>query len=194
MSDQPAEPKPSRLRRLRDRVVTADAVYGTILYAALIAVSAGGDEAGDGIPGDQSGIPGDQSGIDAHVEIAGVLLISITTLLVFWAAHVYARTIAGHGVRNGRDVAVGTALHQALEHSVGMLYSAIPATIILVLGAFGLIPDAADWALWVNVFVLGVLGYQALSERRRAIPIRILGAVITALLGLILIIVDIAVH
>ncbi|GMA97154.1 hypothetical protein GCM10025881_39780 [Pseudolysinimonas kribbensis] len=46
----------SRLSRLRDRVVTADAVYGTILYAALIAVSAAYEHAGDGVPGDQPNV------------------------------------------------------------------------------------------------------------------------------------------
>ncbi|GMA93253.1 hypothetical protein GCM10025881_00770 [Pseudolysinimonas kribbensis] len=56
-----------------------------------------------------------------------------------------------------------------------MLWSAIPATVVVLLGAAGVLPDAADWALVVNVLVLGVLGYQSLSERRRPVPLRILG-------------------
>jgi hypothetical protein len=173
--------------------VTADAVYGTILFAALIAVSSDGEHAGDGIPGDQSGVhvtikTGEQ------VDVLQVLLVSLGTLLVFWIAHVYARTIAGHGVRQGEDVRLGASFRRAIAHSNGMLWSAIPATVVLILGIVGVLPDAPDWSLLVNVIVLGFLGYQALSERRRAIPIRILGGVITAVLGQIIIIIDIAVH
>ena len=183
----------SRFSRLRDRVVTADAVYGTILFAALIAVSSDAENAGDGLPGDQSGVhvtiqPGEQ------VDVLQVLLVSLGTLLVFWIAHVYARTIAGHGVRQGEDVRLGASFRRALAHSNGMLWSAIPATVVLILGIVGVLPDAPDWSLMVNIVVLGFLGYQALSERRRAVPIRILGGVVTALLGLIIIIIDIAVH
>ncbi len=182
-----------RLSRIRDRVVTADAVYGTILFAALIAVSSEGDGSGDGVPGNQPGVHV-EIGTGQHVDLVQTLLVSVSTLVVFWIAHVYARTIAGHGRREGEDVRLGTALHRALEHSNGMLWSAIPSTIVLLLGVAGLVPDAADWSLVVNVVVLGVLGYQALSERRRAVSIRALGGVLTAVLGLVIILIDIAVH
>jgi hypothetical protein len=182
----------SRFARIRDRVVTADAVYGTILFAALIAVSSDADHSGDGIPGDQ----GFHVTIETaeRVDLVQTLIVSLTTLVVFWIAHVYARTIAGHGFRGGKDVRLGTAFHRAIDHSNGMLWSAIPATLVLLLGIVGVIPDASDWSLVVNILVLGVLGYQALSERRRSIPLRILGGVITAVLGLVIIIIDIAVH
>jgi len=168
-------PQRSRLGRLRDRIVTADAVYGTILFAALIAVKADDEHGSDGVPGDATAASGAHVQVDvtaAHADLVQVILVSVGTLLVFWAAHVYARTIAGHGLRNGEDVRLGQSFRQGVRRSMGMLYSAIPATIVLILGATGLFGDAADWALWVNVLVLGVLGYQALSERRRAIPIR----------------------
>jgi len=182
-----------RVSRIRDRVVTADAVYGTILFAALIAVSSDADHSGDGIPGDQPAVHVTIT-VGERVDLVQTLLVSVVTLIVFWIAHVYARTIAGHGVRGGESVRLGTAFRRAIEHSNGMLWSAVPATLVLILGIVGLIPDASDWALVVNIVVLGVLGYQALSERGRAIPIRILGAVITAVLGLIIILIDIAVH
>ncbi|GAA2084312.1 hypothetical protein GCM10009840_21340 [Pseudolysinimonas kribbensis] len=185
----------SRLSRLRDRVVTADAVYGTILYAALIAVSAAYEHAGDGVPGDQPNVQGDLALLTpASVDFLQVLEWSVTTLIVFWIAHVYARTIAGHGMRSGEDRRLGVSFRHALAHSNGMLWSAIPATVVVLLGAAGVLPDAADWALVVNVLVLGVLGYQSLSERRRPVPLRILGGVVTALLGLAIILLDIAMH
>ncbi len=193
MSKAPA-PRRSRLARFRDRVVTADAVYGTILFAALIAVKADSENAADGVPGDNP-LPGVHVNIDTtHTDYLQVLLVSVPSLLVFWAAHVYARTIAGHGLRNGEDVTLGEAFRHGIRQSTGMLYSALPAVIVLVLGAVGLVQDAADWALWVNVLVLGVLGYEALAERRRGIPIRILGGLLTALLGFLLIVIDVAVH
>jgi hypothetical protein len=183
----------SRLSAIRDRVVTADAVYGTILFAALIAVSSDADHSGDGIPGNETGFHVEIT-VGERVDLIQTLLVSVVTLVVFWIAHVYARTIAGHGTRDGRDVRLGAAFRSAIEHSNGMLWSAIPATLVMLLGIIGLIPDASDWALVVNILVLGVLGYQSLSERGRSIPMRILGGVITAVLGLVIILIDIAVH
>jgi hypothetical protein len=192
VTDRPA-PSRSRFARIRDRLVTADAVYGTILFAALIAVGSDAEHAGDGIPGDQPALHVTiESG--EQVDVLQVLLLAVTTLIVFWIAHVYARTIAGHGLRNGEDVRLGEAFRRAIVHSNGMLWSAIPATIVLLLGIAGILPDAADWSLLVNLVVLGFLGYQALSERRRAVPIRILGGFVTAMLGFVIILVDIAVH
>jgi hypothetical protein len=185
----------SALSRFRDRVVTADAVYGTILYAALIAVSASYENAGDGVPGDQPNVAIDIDLLSPQsVDYLQVLEWSVTTLIVFWIAHVYARTIAGHGLRSGEDRRLGFAFHHALVHSNGMLWSAIPATVVVLLGAIGILPDAADWALVMNVLVLGVLGYQSLSERRRPVPVRIVGGVVTGLLGLAIILLDIAMH
>jgi len=185
----------SALTRFRDRVVTADAVYGTILYAALIAVSASYEHVGDGIPGDQPGVQADlQLLTPQEVDFLQVLEWSATTLIVFWIAHVYARTIAGHGVRGGEDRRLGVSFRRALSQSHGMLWSAIPATLVVLLGAVGVLPDAADWALVVNVLVLGFLGYQSLSERRRPVIIRIIGGLVTALLGLAIILLDIAMH
>lgn len=182
----------SRLSTIRDQVVTADAVYGAILFSALIAAGsdAEADHAGDGIPGDELRV---RIAFDDG-DLVDTLLVAITTLLVFWIAHVYARTLAGHGRRDGEDVRLGESLRRAVAHSNGMLWSAIPATLVLLLGIAGALPDASDWALLVNLVVLGVLGYQALSERGRAIPLRVLGAVATALLGLVIILVKIAVH
>jgi hypothetical protein len=183
----------SRFARIRDRVVTADAVYGTILFSALIAVASDADHSGDGIPGDEPAFHVTIT-FGERVDLVQTLIVSLTTLVVFWIAHVYARTIAGHGLRAGEDVRLGRAFRRAIEHSNGMLWSAIPATLVLLLGIVGVIPDASDWALVVNIVVLGVLGYQALSERRRSIPMRILGGVITAVLGFVIILVDIAAH
>jgi hypothetical protein len=39
-----------------------------------------------------------------------VLLISLASLIVFWAAHAYAGTIATHGLKDGREVTLRAAL------------------------------------------------------------------------------------
>lgn len=182
--------------RLRDRIVTADTIYGTILFAALIAAASGQgstDGEGDGIPGDASlhGVAlrfGD-SAIDRTADL-DTLLVAAVTLIVFWLAHVYAHAIARHGAAKS----VRTALGDALDESSGMLIAAVPSTIVLLLGVTGLLPDAADWSLVLAVVVLGVLGWQSFAERGSGIAARIIGAVVSALLGLALVILKVSVH
>jgi len=181
---------------MRERLVSADAIYGTILFGALIGASSGVTSAngeGDGIPGDAAfhGIAlhfGDAA-ID-RTAVLDTLLLAGVTLIVFWLAHVYARTIAGHGAAKS----VRHALGEALEESSGMLLAAIPSTIVLLLGAAGLLPDAADWSLVLAVVVLGVLGWQSFAERGSGIAGRIGGALVSALLGLALVVLNAAVH
>lgn len=181
---------------MRERLVSADAIYGTILFAALIGASSGGHEAngeGDGIPGDAA-----VHGIALHFGDAAIdrtavldaLLLAGVTLIVFWLAHVYARTIAGHGAAKS----IRGALGEALEESSGMLVAAIPPTIVLLLGAAGVLPDAADWSLVVAIGVLGVLGWQSFAERGSGVGGRIVGAIVSALLGLALVILKVTVH
>ena len=180
---------------IRDHVVSADAIYGTILFAGLIAVASDENGVGDGIPGH---LTTPQPGVAIHLgtsqqqtvtDYLDILLLSRITLLIFWLAHVYARTIAAHG-----EVRMRTAIWRALDSSAGMLYSVIPTTIVLILGMVGWLPDAADWSLVVAILVLGVLGYQSFAERGSKVWARILGAVVSGLLGLILVVLDAAVH
>ena len=181
---------------MRDRAVSADAIYGTILFAALIAAASGqssADGEGDGIPGDASlhGIAlhfGDRA-IDRGADLE-TLLVAGVTLIVFWLAHVYAHTIAGHGAVKS----VRTALADALETSSAMLIAAIPSSIVLLLGVVGLLPDAADWSLVLAVIVLGALGWQSFAERGTGAGGRIVGAVVSALLGFALMILKVVVH
>ena len=182
--------------RLRDRIVSADAIYGTILFAALIGVASDDGSAngeGDGIPGDASlhGIAlhfGDRA-ID-RAAVLDALLLAGVTLIVFWLAHVYARTIAAHGSAKSTRRALG----EALEESSGMLVAAIPPTIVLLLGAVGVLPDAADWSLVVAIVVLGLLGWQSFAERGSGVAGRVVGAIVSALLGLALVILKATVH
>jgi hypothetical protein len=129
------------------------------------------------------------SAIDRAADLDTLLLAGVT-LIVFWLAHVYAHTIAGHGAAKS----VRAALAHALETSSGMLIAAIPSTVVLLLGVAGLLPDAADWSLVLAVVVLGVLGWQSFAERGSGVGGRVVGAVVSALLGLALMILKVIVH
>ncbi len=77
-----------------------------------------------------------------------------------------------------------------------MLYSAIPATAVLVIGflAHWTTDAAVDGALIASVATLGVLGYSAYSLRGASQGVRIAGALGTAALGLILLILNVLTH
>lgn len=158
---------------VRDRFVTADAVYGTILYAALVA-----------------GVS------DADATALEVLLVAAFSLLVFWGAHVFAGTIATHGVKNGEEIPLGEAVRRSVGHSSGMLYAAILPSVALLLGVFRLliVDDAVSLALLIAMVTLGLLGYQAFAQRKSTIIVRILGGIGTAFFGLLMILLNLLVH
>ena len=151
------------------RLVTVDAIYGLILYAALIAAVS-----------------------DDESHPIEVLLVSVFSLLIFWAAHVYAGTIVNHVGKSPLHVAIGTAM----RHSSGMLLAAILPSIPLVLGAFAVLSDddSVDLALLIVTILLCVLGYVALKARGANVAVRILGGIGSALFGTLIIALNAAVH
>ena len=151
------------------RFITVDAIYGLILYAALIAAIS--DE-------------------DSHP--LEVLLFSLGTLVIFWGAHVYAGTIVNHVAKAPLHVAIG----KAMRESSGMLWAAVLPSVPLILGAFHLMADddAVDLALLIVTVQLGVLGYVALGRRGVGMAGRIFGAIGTALFGTLIIGLNAAVH
>ena len=159
------------IRRLD--VVTEESVYGTILVSGMIIAS----------------------GI--YVSTAWqVFLTVLGTVLIFWCAHLYAGTIAGHGVFEGDETTTATAFRRAVRRSLGFLTSAIPPLFVLLLGALHIIPDTvAIWvALWLGVLILALIGYFVFALRRSPWPIRILGALGTASFGLAMILLKSLIH
>ena len=120
----------------------------------------------------------------------------VGTVLVFWAAHVYAGTVAHHGFEDGRVISIRDSLRIALRRSWGLLVSALIPSSILLLGVANILPDdTVIWvALWVCVAVLAVLGYIAFARRRAPWHIRVLGTLATAGFGIILIILKSGIH
>ncbi|MRG61103.1 hypothetical protein GE115_14700 [Agromyces sp. CFH 90414] len=164
--------------RAMDRIVrasftTEESVYGVILVAGMIIVSA--------------------SHASSSWQVFWTVLV---TVIVFWAAHVYAGTVAHHGFADGEVVGIGEAFRIALHRSWGLLASAMIPSLILLAGATRVIDDvAAVWtALWSGVVVLAVLGWIAFARRGAAWPFRALGALATAGFGLVMILLKVLVH
>ena len=153
--------------------VTEASVYGTILVSGMIVVAGG-------------------YGATSWQTFLGV----IGTVIVFWAAHVYAGALVEYGVNKAEDPSMGTAVRLSLRHSLGFLTSAVPPSVVLLLGALRAVPDdVAVWtALWLGVLILGALGYSAFSLRGSPWPIRILGSLGTAALGVAMILLKVIVH
>lgn len=170
---QPRALSSEALRRARVDYITEESVYGTVLVSGMIVVAG------------------------SYGATSWQVFLSVFgTVIVFWAAHVYAGTIAGHGVDEGGNGSLALALRRALRRSVGFLTSALPPSIVLLLGALNAVDDkVAIWvALWLGVLILAVLGFIVFSLRGDSWPIRILGSLGTALFGVAMILLKAFIH
>jgi hypothetical protein len=167
-----ATPPASRWERIRHTLVTPELIYGTIISSAVIAVA-----------------EDDDSDFD-------VFVVTILTMLVFWVAHVFAIAVANHGKRNGRIIGIGQAFRDGLHHSKGLLYASIVPLVFLILGSTGVLDEDAAYlvALLVGTVVLAVLGWMAFAERGSPWPLRGLGCLGTALLGLVIVAFKVFLH
>ncbi|MDL9980821.1 hypothetical protein [Microbacterium candidum] len=148
------------------RILTSEeAIYGLILVSGMLAVSAAAKE-----------------------TAWDTLAVVVVTVVVFFAAHVYAGTLGRLAATSGH-AGVKASLGAAASHSVGMVYASLPAIIFLVLGATRAIDDVlAEWAaLIANTIMLGVLGWIAVAGWTKHWAPRILSALVTAAFGGILI-------
>lgn len=149
-----------------------EAIYGLILVSGMIVVS--------------NSLVGTS---------ANALLTVVVTVIVFFAAHVYAGTLARLAATDG---AAGffPSLRGSARHSIGMLVAAVPPLVILLLGTMRVFDDdAAIWsALFVDAVLLGVLGWFAVSRWTTHVWPRLLSAVITAAFGLVLVALKAFIH
>ena len=154
-------------------LVTQESVYGMVLVAGLILVAA------------------------AYESVSWeVFLHVIATVIVFWIAHVYASVIADAHFMNGRHDKLRPIIRRSFAHAFGLLLAAVVPCAVLILGITGALPDedALLLALWACVGVLGVLGFVAFARRGFGVLGRLLGATLTAGLGMVLVIVKALVH
>jgi hypothetical protein len=156
----------------RSGFVTEESVYGTILVSGMIIVSG-----------------------SYRATSWETFVTVIVTVIVFWAAHVFAGSVATYGSAED-STTIGGAVRHALRRSIGFLTSALAPSIVLLLGALRAIPDAvAIWtALWLGVGILAVLGYIVFARRGSSLPVRILGAAGTAAFGVAMIVLKALIH
>lgn len=172
MSGPVPPPQVPRGRRMRtavaERFGSATAIYGLIVFTSFVTIAA------DSLP-----------------EAGEILAEAIPALIIFYAAHVFAHTLTGHGEHGLRG-----SLRAALRNSAGMLYAAVPSVLILIAGTFTRMSGEFAYALslWAAVIVLSVLGYGAYRRRGASVPVRILGGIGTALLGFLLILLEYGLH
>ncbi len=167
-ADSPA-PGPGKLTQWFDnRFRSPAAIYGLIVFAAFITIES-----------------------DKAHDAWDMLDTAVWTLLVFFIAHVFAHTLTGHG-----EHGLGASTRHAIVHASGMLYAAIPASIVLIIcGLQGIAAeDAYEASMWITVIVLGVLGYVAYWRRGAHPFIRLLGAVGTAILGASIVLLEYLIH
>jgi hypothetical protein len=158
---------------LRRRFISPELVSGTVLVSMVIAVA---DESGG---------------------ILDVFAITVLSLVVFWLTEVFAHTVATQRRRTDAEaVSLRASIRSALRDSEGLLLAGILPLIFLLLGLIGMRGGAvAYWtALWMQVAVLAVVGWIAFGGPRVAWYWRVCGALATAALGLLAILLKILVH
>jgi hypothetical protein len=150
----------------------ARAIYGQILVTSMV------------------GALSEDSDIDAEY-----ILVSVgATMLVFWLAHVYAETMS-RGLEAGRHV--GWAEFRALAVDEWPLVQAtFPTAIVLALGALGAVSTetAVDVAITVGVVQLFAWGLAIGRASHSSWVAALVGAVISAGFGLVVVGLNAIVH
>ena len=173
-SPTPTRSQPSAASRMvRTTFVTEESIYGVILVSGMILV-AGGHGA---------------SSWQVFWQVLG-------TVVVFWAAHVYAGTVARHGIHHEGVIGLREAFQTSVRRSLGLLASSMIPLSILLLGATRAIDDSlALWtALWAGVVVLAALGWIAFARRGASWPVRLAGALGTAMFGVVMMLMKAFIH
>jgi hypothetical protein len=146
-------------------LVRPQEIYGTIIVSAVIVA------APDSVP---------------DVEL---ILVTLGTIATVWVAHVFSEMVAGEHAVTNPPTPFRVVLRHAMTHAVGLLLSAVLPLICLLVGSLGWAPPSIAYAasLGVGVLSLAVLGWFVFAHRGNAWPIRLAGAVGTALLGAIVV-------
>jgi hypothetical protein len=157
---------------IRGLMMSEEAIYGLILVTGMIVLS--------------NSLGG--TSLNALITV-------VVTVVVFFAAHVYAGTIAHLATNHGHgDVAI--SLRAAVWRSLGMLVASVIPIVILLLGVSHLIDD--DTAIWtaliVDTVLLGILGWAAIARWSTRFWVRLGSALVTAAFGGVLALLKAFVH
>lgn len=153
-------------------LMSEEAIYGLILVSGMIVVS-----------------------YDLTGTSLSALITVVVTVLVFFAAHVYAGTLARLAATDGK-AGLRTSLRGAAHHSLGMLLISLVPAAILLLGVTRVVDD--DFAIWcaltVDAIALGVLGWLAVAKWTPHWWLRLSSALLTAAFGGVLIVLKALLH
>lgn len=156
-------------RRLWRHWGTPASIYGTIVYASVVAAASGQD--------------------DDQASAVRLLVFSLVSIVVFWLAHVYSTALGFHGDAARLGDRVSASIGYALRESGGMLEAAVVPSVPLLLAALGVLPPdlGVGLALWLAVVMLAVLGYSVFLMRGRPFLVCLTGALVTAAFGVVVI-------
>ncbi len=152
---------------------TPAAIYGTIVYASVVAASSAGNASED--------------------SAWQILVFSIVSIVVFWLAHVYSTALGFHGDADRLGDRMRDSLRHAMAESAGMLEAAVIPSVPLVLAVLGVLPSgvATFVSLWLCVLMLALLGFLVFLVRGRPFWACLAGAVVTGLFGVVVIVLKI---
>ncbi|MBN9632145.1 hypothetical protein ACRAWC_21615 [Leifsonia sp. L25] len=176
LSQPGSAPTDDARRTLWRHIGTPAAIYGTIVYASVVAATS--------------------IGLKKSSSAWQVLIFAVVTVIVFWVAHVYSTALGSHGHADHIRDRIRDSIGQSLKESSGMLEAAIIPSIPLLLAAFGAMPvDAGiSVALWFAVVMLALLGYLVLWLRSRPWWACVAAALTSALFGLLVILLKTALY
>jgi hypothetical protein len=145
------------------------AIYGTILVTAVIGAAGGKLPAGE------------------------VLAATLTTLFVFWLAHVYADILGQRLVVDGRGL--GAILRGSATFELPLLLGPVLPISCLVLGVLG-VPGslAMNLALSCGVGQLCALGVVVARRLHQSWPVTLLTGFVNGILGLIIVLLKSFLH
>lgn len=153
-------------------LMSEEAIYGLILVSGMIVVS-----------------------YNLTGTSLSALVAVIVTVVVFFAAHVYAGTLARLAATDGK-ASLPDSLRGAARHSLGMLLISLAPISVLLLGVTRVVPDdSAVWfALMIDALALGILGWLAVAKWTRHWWLRLGSALLTAAFGGVLIGLKVFIH
>lgn len=136
-------------------------IYGTIIVTAVMVVA---DDT--------------QSDLD-------VFLVVLASVVIVWIAHGFSELVAGGPRATDEPIRSRHIVLHALEHSAGLLTSAVLPLLFLLLGALGWIEEYLAYylALGASLISLAIVGWLSVRRRGYGWPLRLVGALATTFVG-----------
>jgi hypothetical protein len=118
-----------------------------------------------------------------------VLVLASGTVVLFWAAHVYAHSMAHQNAGDGTWRDELATVRAEARHSLPMLEACIVPTIPLAMAALGIIPiqHAYTASVAIGTLTLGVVGYLSTRNRKASVRRSLAAAVVTGGIGALII-------